>query len=159
MQQDIYYLRLRSLRVAQMRRFGSWSLTRLQSRCQQKSDGDQIIRFEDDSFIWLLAGGLSPLPCGKGHKKGHVFHASIYIEFLEITKLYRQKALHRSPRVWNKNRNDVQKGTMDLLGWKFVIMVAQQCTFPKTCQTVHLKWINLRYVNCASINLLKHQSI
>lgn len=35
-------------------------------------DGDQIISFEDGLLTWLLAGGLSSLPCGKGHKRPHI---------------------------------------------------------------------------------------
>ena len=47
----------------------SESLTRLQSRSQLRFDGDQTICFEDGLFKWLMAGGLSSLPCGKGDKK------------------------------------------------------------------------------------------
>lgn len=120
-------------------------------------DGDQIICFEDGSLTWLLAGGLCSWPREKD-TKGYVFYDSIYTRFLRITKLCRQKAFQRLPRVWNKNRNELQRGTRKLFGWWLVTVVVHQVPFSKT-QTVFLKWINLRYVNCALINWLKHQSI
>ena len=130
----------------------SESLTRLQSRSQLRFDGDQTICFEDGLFKWLMAGGLSSLPCGKGDKKkSHLFRDSIYIEFLKLIKLYSQKASQRLPRGWNKNRNEVQRGTK-----KLGVIVCDNSrttsTIPKTHQTVHFKRANLRYVNCAPIN-------
>lgn len=90
--------------------------------------------------------------------KGYIFYDSVYTRFLEITKLCRQKACQRSPRVWNQNRNELQRETRKLSGWWLVTMVAPRCPFSKT-RTVFLKLINLRYINCAAINWLKHQSI
>lgn len=45
-----------------------------------------------------------------------LFHDSIHTEFLEITKLYRQEALHRLPRVWNKNGNVCKRERENLWG-------------------------------------------
>lgn len=62
--------------------------------------------------------------------KSPIFHDSIYIEVLEITKVCIQSYYRlKLPTVCNKNRNEEQRRTRELPGWKFVVIVTQQGTF------------------------------
>ena len=57
------------------------------------------------------------VPCHVGKDtKSSIFYDFTYIEFLEITKLPRQKAFQRLLRFWNKNSNELQRGEGNIWG-------------------------------------------